>query len=185
MDEWPDVFPGPQRVGRQRPAVPPGLALGNHLQRTATQHSSCRRRLQSSKYSVFPRLGVGGSIGRCELLSSIMPPTALPLRVTQLTGCPPLIGNFPANLTDVCILCPLLWVTGICISGQKSWFRKCEKHGLRQPVLLLVLVVASAANHRAIWDVPSSIRKRRFPQTVVTSAELLFLYPARRRNDAG
>lgn len=78
-------------------------------------------------------------MGRCELDISIVPPTALPLRVTQLTSCPPLIGNAPDSLNNMCLLLPLSWVAKMCISAHKSWFHKCEKCCFREPVLLLVL----------------------------------------------
>lgn len=78
-------------------------------------------------------------MGRCELVISIVPPTAVPLRVTQLTSCPPIIGNAPGFLANMCLLLPLSWVTRMCISGHKSWFRKCEKHCFREPIRLLVL----------------------------------------------
>lgn len=116
-----------------------GLAMVNNWHSTATQLSSFGRRLQIPKYFVFPKPGVGGEMGRCELVISIVPPTALPLRVTQLTSCPPLIGNAPDSLANMCLLLPLSRVAKMCISGHKSWFHKCEKRCFREPVLLLVL----------------------------------------------
>lgn len=107
--------------------IPQGLAMVNNWHSAATQLSSCGRQLQIPKYFVFPKLGVGGEMGRCELVISIVPPTALPLRVTQLTSCPPLIGNArPSHyLANMCLLLPLSWVTKMCISGHKSCFHKC------------------------------------------------------------
>lgn len=123
--------------------TPQGLAMVINWHSTTPQLSSCGRRLQIPKYAVFPKPGVGGRMGRCELVISIVPPTALPLRVTQLTSCPPLIGSAPPHpppdyLAKMCLLLPLSWVTRMCNSGHKSWFHKCEEHRFREPVLLIL-----------------------------------------------
>lgn len=172
--------------------TPQGLAMVNNWHSTTTQLSSCGRRLQIPKYFVFPKPGVGGRMGRCELVISIVPPTALPLRVTQLTSCPPLIGSAPPPpppyyLAKMCLLLPLSWVTRMCISGHTSW---CEEHRFREPVLLLVLRARCVFSCQSgiIWKekgVAMSFRKGRLPHSAITSAELLFLYPAWWRGAAG
>lgn len=132
-------------VSEETKTIPQGLAVGGRrgagITGTAQPHSSAAAGGDSRSQSTlcFQSQGVGGRMRRCESVISIVPPTALPLRVTQLTSCPPLIGNAPDYLANMCLLLPLSWVTGMCTSGHKSWFHKCEKHCFREPVLLLVL----------------------------------------------